>query len=115
MRHQFVRFLGSGIETDRMIDIVVDRKRQMRVGAIDRTRGREDKMFGVTMTAAFEDIEKPREIGIKISMRILQRITNAGLRREMNDRSELGLPKNPFDIPPLGEIDLVESEFGELT
>ena len=36
MRHQLVGLFRCSIEADRVIDIVVDRKRQFRVGAINR-------------------------------------------------------------------------------
>jgi hypothetical protein len=68
-------------------------------------------MLGLTMAAAFENIEKTGEIGIDISVRILQRITNAGLGGQMHNRPELSLGKNALDRVPLSEIDLVESKF----
>src|SRR5262249_1427633 len=111
MRHQFIRFLCRRIETDRMIDIVMDRERQMGVAAVDRTRGSKNQMTGLAMAAALEDVEKTGEISIEISVRILQRVTNAGLRREVHDRAEFALAKNAFDVAPRGEIDLMEAEF----
>src|SRR5262252_3292274 len=68
-------------------------------------------MTGFAMAAALEDIEKTREIGVEISVRIFQRITNTGLGSQMHDWPELALGKNAFDRAPLGEIDLVESKF----
>ena len=72
-------------------------------------------MFGLPMTAAFEHIEKAREIGIEISMRILQRVTNPGLCREMHDRPEFALAKDAFVIAPRREIEFVESKIAEVT
>src|SRR5215469_14321808 len=67
-------------------------------------------MSGFAVPATLQHIEKTGEIGIQISVRILQRITNAGLRGQMHDRPELGLAKDAFDGAALGEIDLVESK-----
>ena len=72
-------------------------------------------MFGLPMTAAFEHIEKAPEIGIEISVRILQRVTNPGLCREMHDRPEFAPAKDAFDIAPRREIDFVESKIAEVT
>ena len=113
MRHQFVGLLGRGIKTDRMVDIVVYRKWQVRVGAIDRARRGKDEMIGSTMAAALENVEKAGEIGVEISVRVLQGVANAGLRREMHDRSELAVAKNALDGPPLGKIDFMEAELVE--
>ena len=70
-------------------------------------------MTGFALPAAFQHIEKTGEIGIQISMRVLQRITNTGLSGQMHNRPELRLAKDAFDGAPLGEIDLVEREFVE--
>ena len=72
-------------------------------------------MFALPMTAAFEHIEKAREIAIEISMRILQRVTNPGLCREMHDRPEFALAKDAFDIAPCREIEFVENKIAEVT
>ena len=50
-------------------------------------------MTGLAMAAALEDVEKTGEISIEISVRILQRVTNAGLRREVHDRAEFAFAK----------------------
>ena len=70
-------------------------------------------MTGSTMATALENIEKAGEIGVEISVRILQGIANAGLRREMHDRSEFAVAKNALDGAPLGKIDFVETELVE--
>src|SRR5262249_56631947 len=68
-------------------------------------------MTRFAMAAALEDIEKAGEIRIEISVRIFQRIANAGLGGQMHDWPELDLGKNAFDRAPLGEIDLVKRKF----
>jgi len=44
-------------------------------------------------------------------VRVLQGITNTGLRGQMHDRPELVLGKNAFNRTSLSEIDLVERKF----
>src|SRR5215469_2704533 len=70
-------------------------------------------MSGLAMPATLKHIEKTGEIGIQVGVRILQRITNAGLCGQMHDRPELGLAKDAFDDAAFGEIDLMESKFVE--
>jgi len=71
-------------------------------------------VFGLPMTAAFEHIEKAREISVEISMRILQRVANPGLRCEMHDRPEFACAKDAFDIALRSEIDFVEGKIAEV-
>ena len=53
-------------------------------------------MSGFTVTAAFEHIEETGEIGVEIGVWIFQRVAHAGLRGEMNDRTECTIAKNRF-------------------
>ena len=50
-------------------------------------------MLGAAVAAAFENIEKAREIGVEIGMRILQRVAHARLRGEMHHRTEFAVAK----------------------
>src|SRR5437763_12219997 len=70
-------------------------------------------MTGFALPATLQHIEKPGEIGIQISMRVLQRITNTGLGGQMHHGSELDLAKEAFSRVTLREIDLVERELVE--
>src|SRR5262249_35878131 len=70
-------------------------------------------MTSLTMPTAFENVEKAGKIGVEISVRVLQRIANTGLRGQMHHRPELALGKNAFDRAALGEIDLLESKFAK--
>ena len=45
-------------------------------------------MVGLALTAAFQNVEKTGEIGVEISVGILQRVAHASLRREMHNRAE---------------------------
>ncbi len=72
-------------------------------------------MLGVAMAAAFEHVEKAREIRIEIGVGIIQRVPNAGLRGQMHDRAEIAIAKNRLDRPAIGKIDLVEVEILKLS
>src|SRR5690349_15024030 len=64
-------------------------------------------------TAALEYVEKSGKIGVHINVRVLQRITNAGLRGQMHHWAELALRKNGLNRGSFGEIDLVEGKVVE--
>jgi len=93
VRHQFIGLLGSRIKTDRVIYIILYRKRQFGVGAVDgRGRG-EQQMPTFIVPAPFQHIDEALHVGIDIGMGMLQRITNAGLRGEMDHHSKAVLRK----------------------
>src|SRR5258708_39385956 len=83
MSHQFVGLFGRGIQADRTIDVVLCRKRQLGVGAIDRGRRRIEQMTAFMMPTSLQDIEESLEIGIGIGMGMIDRMADAGLRPKM--------------------------------
>ena len=42
-------------------------------------------MFHSVVPAAFEYVHKPRNVALNVRMRVLERITNPGLRSEVNN------------------------------
>ena len=70
-------------------------------------------MVGFTMPASFQNIEEPGEIGVELGVGILQRVTDAGLRGKMHDRSEFAIAKYGLSALAIGEIDLVKTEVVE--
>ena len=62
MGHQLVGLFGGGIERKRVIDILVHRKRQRGIGAIDRGGGGIKQMPDFGMAAAFENVQKAGEV-----------------------------------------------------
>ena len=71
-----------------MIDIVRRAKRHPGVGAVDRGRRGVNEMPASRVPASFEHVEKAREIGIDIGMRIDQGMPHAGLGSEVHDGGE---------------------------
>src|SRR5262249_4181342 len=70
-------------------------------------------MSGLAMAAAFENVEEAGEIGVEISVRVLQRVANAGLGGEMHHRAEIAVAKKALDVSAFGEIDFMEGKFVE--
>ncbi len=72
MRHQFVGLLAGCIQTDRMVDTVFHRERQLAIGPIHRAGAGIDQMLDRLMTTAFQNVQKPDDIGIDVGARIFQ-------------------------------------------
>ncbi len=55
-------------------------------------------MFNTMVSAALQDIHKTRQVGVHIGVRILQRVTYAGLRGEVCQKLWPVLAKRPCDV-----------------
>ena len=54
--HEFVGFFGGGVQGNRVIDVVMDGKGHVGVGAVDGTGGGKDQVPNVAVAAAFQDV-----------------------------------------------------------
>jgi hypothetical protein len=86
VRHQLVRLLRRRIETDRVIDVVVDRERHLRVRPIDGARRGKNKVLDAGLPASLQDVAESDEVGIDVGSRVLQRVADARLRTHVDDR-----------------------------
>src|SRR3984957_9583980 len=110
MCHQFVGLFRRGIETDGMIGLVVDRKRQLGVGAVNRRGRRIDQMAALVAPASFQNVEKALEGGGGVSMGMINRVTHSGLCGEVNHRCKTMFGKQLRDRRAIREIGLNEIE-----
>ena len=62
------------------------------------------------MTATFEDIQRPRDIALHVSVWRFEGVAHAGLRGEMDDPLELLPGEQLGDAIVVGEIELYETE-----
>ena len=62
------------------------------------------------MTASFENVHEALKVGINVSMRVRQRITNTSLCGEVNDGRKLSLRKELLNGFAVGNIEMVEIE-----
>jgi len=85
MRHQLVGLLGGGIEADGMVDRVVFAEGDLLVAAVDAGAGGIDQALDFMMPATFQNIQVPRQIGLLVSKRVLERIAHTRLRRQVAD------------------------------
>lgn len=86
---QFIGALASSVQRHRLIDRIVDAEREFAVGAIHRTARRIDQVHRPVVPAGFEHVQESHQIRLRIHIRVIQRITNPRLRRQMHDLGEL--------------------------
>ena len=110
LAHQLVGLLGRGIQRERVIDPVVDRKRLLGVGAIDRRRAGIDHVRDAAMPREFEEVHLPDEVRLDIGVRVLERIAHPGLRTEMDDPVEFQRGERGVERMAVGEVELLEGE-----
>ena len=67
-------------------------------------------MPAAVVPAAFQDVGEALDVGVDIGVRILQRIADAGLRREMHHVGKLLGGKQSGNACAIGEIELEEAE-----
>jgi hypothetical protein len=65
---------------------------------------------GLAVTAPLQNVEKAGDIGVQISMGVLQRVPDPGLRREVHDRPKIAVAKQSFRKRPIGQIEPMKSE-----
>src|SRR5947209_1043819 len=71
-------------------------------------------MTAAMLPTSFQDIEEADQIGVGVSVGIVDRVTNASLGGEVNDRGEAMLRKQSVRGGAIGEIDLHETEMRQL-
>ncbi|VDZ67782.1 Uncharacterised protein [Klebsiella aerogenes] len=67
-------------------------------------------MLNVSMTTAFEDIQKTHQVGIGIGVWVFQRITHTCLRCKVYDAVKLFISKKFFHPYTVGNIQPGEAE-----
>ena len=84
VRHQLIGLLAGGIKTHRMIHRLAFIKRQVAVTAIHRTAGGIHQIAHAVMTTSLKDVPKSHKIALDVSSRILNRIANPRLGRQIH-------------------------------
>ena len=83
MSHEFVALLGSGIEGNRVVHLVVGRVRHLLVAAIDRGRRGIDEVLNLVIATSLEDVVETYEIRLDVGTWISDRIAHASLSGEV--------------------------------
>src|SRR5512144_1619205 len=67
-------------------------------------------MLDTVVAAALEHVERPGDVGLDIGVGMIERVTDAGLRREMDHPLRLLRGKHRLDHLTLGKVSLDEME-----
>ena len=93
-----------------MIGAVGGAQRHAGICAVDR-RGRcINQMLAAGVSAAFEDVQEPDDVGVGIGVRIVQRMADAGLGGQMDDGVEAIGGKQFAKRRAIGDVALLEVE-----
>ena len=95
-----------------MVDVVMHRKREMGVEAVDGTAGGVGQVRRLSMAAGFQDVQKADQIALHVGAGIRQRIAHAGLSREMNHPVKGADGKQGIHCRFIGQITLDEGKGG---
>ncbi len=79
MRHEFVALLGSSIERDWIVNLVIGGIWYLFVGTIHRGRGSIDKMLDLMMTACLKDVVEAYQVTLNVSIGVGDRIAHTSL------------------------------------
>jgi hypothetical protein len=112
MRHQLIGLLGGGVEADRVIDAVMFGERHLGVAAVNTGTGGVHQMRYFVVAAAFENIGEADDVALDVGVRILQRVTDASLRGQVNDLVEFFGGKQHVHPGAISDIQFDEAEVG---
>ena len=69
-------------------------------------------MFDLVMAAAFENVAKTDQVALDIGVRVAQRVTYAGLSRQMDDALESFVGEQRAQRRGIGDVHAQEAEVG---
>ena len=102
--------LVERVQRQRVIDAAVHRERHVGVEAVHRAGRREYQVLCAIVAATFEHVERASDIAVDVGLRILERVTHAGLRGEVDDAREFFAREQRFHAALVGEVHLHEAE-----
>ena len=76
--------------------MMMHRKRHGRIGTVNRAGGSKNEMLYAVVPAAFQEIYKSNEIGINVSIRIFDRVSDPRLGGHVHNRIKRLPGKKPF-------------------
>jgi aspartate 1-decarboxylase len=102
MRHELIGLLGRRVQGERVIDILLDGERHMRVGAINGTRGRVHEVLDAVVATSFDNVQKAGHVAVDVYVRVFDRIAHSSLRGQMNHPVELLGGEQSLDAASIG-------------
>ena len=87
-----------------MIDHIVHTEGNLPVPAVDRTGRSIHQMLNRKMTAGFQNVVEADDVGFHVGIRVINGITDTGLRGQVYDNVRMPGFENPADSIPVREI-----------
>ena len=94
MRQKLIGLLGGRVEGNRVIDLIVHAEGNLLIAAVNTARAGIDKMLlaGISfigMPTRLQDIVEANDIRLHVHIRVVNAVTNPGLRRQIHLRHDL--------------------------
>ena len=106
---QMLVFSGE-TEDGRVFDAIVFGERQLGVAAIDAGTAGIDQVLDPSRAAAFEHVDEPDQVGLRVGVRMRHRVAHAGLRGEVDDAREAAAREQVLHGADVGDVHTLESE-----
>ena len=97
MGHQLIALLGSGIQTDRVIDLVFRGIGYLLVAAIDRGAAGIDQVLHFVMAASLQNVVETYQVTLDVAIRIGNAVTDTSLGSEVHHHINLILREDLLD------------------
>ena len=110
--HQLVRFLGGGIEADRMVGVVARAEGPGVVQAVDRGARGVHKVRRFGAPAAFQDIQEPHDVRVDVVAGMVDAVPDPRLGGEVDHSIEGFVLEQGFDRRPVLELHPDEAKPG---
>jgi len=111
VRHEFVSLLRGGVQTYRVIYVLMDRERHRGVRAVDGTGRGKYEMRHVRVTASFENVDKAVEIAVHVRVGVLEAVTHTRLCGQVNNAVEYVTGEKFFRSIPVVKVEADKGEF----
>ena len=95
MGHQFVGLFRGRIQAHRVIHLILCGIRDLFVGSVNTGAGCIYQVLHGMMTAGLQNIIESDDVGFHVHIRMIDRITNTGLGRQIDDHIKMMLFKEP--------------------
>ena len=79
MRHQLVGLLGSSIQRDRVIHLIIGGVRHLLIASIDGTGRSVHQMLHRIVTAGFQNVIEANHVALDVSIRVGNGVANSRL------------------------------------
>ena len=108
--HQLVRLLRRRIQRERVIHILMHAERHRRVGAVHTRRRRVRQMLHPIVATSLKDVNKTHNVAVDVRVRVLQRVPDPGLCRQMNHLVEPTLTEQRLHARAIRHVQLLKRE-----